>query len=282
MTVWADIPFIGPPRSYSPNVYAKRYVAIHNTANDATAIEEANYAKRRPDSVSSHYYQDDRQIVQSLDTRFGAYHAGSSTGNRHAVSYEITGVNAWTRQQWMNNVAWKLLWRQVARDCREFNIPAQTLTVAQMRAGTPGGIVTHKQMGEAWGGTDHTDPGPNFPMDYLIEGVRAELDPTPERILNMGMLLLAYDDRSGQHWLCDGMTRRPIPDSDIVHLKYLGDIGALSVWTGTSPEAPESIWPNVSDLLGLPVGSDGEGGSDASVIRAVVKEVINDTSLTVD
>ncbi len=281
MTVWPDIPFIGPPASYSKSVYAKRYIAIHNTSNDASAVGEATYAKRRTDSVSSHYYQDDIAIIQSLDTKFGAYHAGSSTGNRHAVSYEITGVNGWSRQQWIDNVAWPLLWRQIARDCREFDIIAQTLTIAQMRAGTPSGIVTHKQMGEAWGGTDHTDPGPNFPMDYLIEGVRAELNPTPERILNMGMLLIALDQKSGQHWLCDGMTRRKIEADWIRHLKHLGSIGALSVWTGTSNEAPESIWPNVSDMFGIPVATASGDGADAAVIRAVVTEVLNDTSLTV-
>ncbi len=280
MTLWPDIPFIGPPRSYSSATYAKRYIAIHNTANDATAVQEATYAMRRTDSVSSHYYQDNVRIVQSLDTKFGAFHAGSSTGNRHAVSYEITGVNSWTRAQWLSNVAWPLLWRQIARDCREFAIPAQTLTIAQMRAGSPGGIVTHKQMGEAWGGTDHTDPGPNFPMDYLISGVRAALNPTPERILNMGMMMIARDKANGQHWLCDGLTRRKIAESQIKDLKYLGGLGALSVWIGTSPEAPNSVWPDVSDLMGIPVPESGEG-PDAAVIRAVVTDVLNDTSLTV-
>jgi N-acetyl-anhydromuramyl-L-alanine amidase AmpD len=281
VTLWPDIPYIGPPASFSSSTYAKRYIAIHNTSNDATAVAEATYARRRTDSISSHYYCDVTRVVQSLDTKFGAFHAGSATGNRHAVSYEITGVNSWTRQQWLNNVNWALLCRQIARDCRGFNILAQPLTIAQMRAGTPSGIVTHKQMGEAWGGTDHTDPGPNFPMDHLLAGVRAELSPTPERIMDMGMMMIARDVESGQHWLCDGMTRRKVSPDEVVQLKFLSGIGALSVWLGKTVDAPNSIWPGVSDLLGLPVEESGGDGPDAALIRAVVTDVLNDTALTV-
>src|SRR5690606_40333300 len=30
------------------------------------------------------------------------------------------------------------------------------------------GLITHYEMRDAWGGTDHWDPGPNFPIDHLI------------------------------------------------------------------------------------------------------------------
>lgn len=279
--IYSDIPYIGPPNGYNAVPYPKRYIAIHNTANDASDAAEATYAKRRPDKVSSHYYVDSNSITQSLDTKLGANHAGSATGNRYAISYEITGVNAWTRQQWLNNVAWPLLWRQAARDCKEHSIPAQWLTNAQMRAGTPGGFVTHLQMGQVWGGTDHTDPGPNFPMDHLIAGVRAMLVPTPERIFAVGMMMIARDAQSGQHWLCDGMKRRKIEASQVKDYKYLGSIGALSVWTGTTSSVPDSVWPNVSDMLGLPIDETPGDLPDDARIRRIVTEVLNDTSLTV-
>lgn len=69
------------------------------------------------------------------------------------------------------------------------------------------------------------------------------------------MLMLAVDTKTGQHWLCDGMTRRPIAAEDVKHIKYLGSTGALTVWTGKPAEAPNSIWLGVGDLMGLPVGS---------------------------
>lgn len=172
---YPDVRFDGPPNVYSSAQYDKRYVAIHNTSNDASDADEADYAQRRTDA-SSHYYVDDDSITQSLRTEYGAAHAGSTTGNRHAIAYEITGSNSKSRAWWLANVEWTVLTRQIARDCRKHGIVPQLLTVAQMRDGRTTGIVTHDLMRQAWGGTTHTDPGPNFPLDHLIALVRAELD----------------------------------------------------------------------------------------------------------
>lgn len=173
---YADVRFDGPPGAYNETGYPKRYVAIHNTANTASDSAEADYAEDRPDHVSSHYYVDGDSITQSLRTEFGANHAGSSTGNRHAIAYEITGTNGRSRSWWLANVAWPLLARQIARDCAKHSIALRLLTVAQMRDGKTTGIVTHDLMRQAWGGTTHTDPGPGFPMDHLLALVAAEME----------------------------------------------------------------------------------------------------------
>lgn len=127
------------------------------------------------EGVASHNCDRD-SITQSLRTEYGANHAGSPTGNRYAISYEITGTNGKSRSWWLANVAWAVLARQMARDCRKWGIPPVLLTVAQMRDGKTKGFVTHDLMRQAWGGTTHTDPGPNFPMDHLLALVRAELN----------------------------------------------------------------------------------------------------------
>lgn len=171
--------FDGPPRSYKrdgsgrPVTSAKKYITIHNTSNTATAEGEASYAKRRTDGTSSHYYVDSDSIVQSMDTSWCAGHVGSSQGNTYGISYEITGVNGWTRATWLSNVAWEPLARQIAIDCKQFGIPVRLLTIAEMRGGTAKGFITHDMARQAWGGTDHTDPGPGFPMDHLLARVTA-------------------------------------------------------------------------------------------------------------
>lgn len=175
MALYSGI-YNGPPLHYGDTRTDKRYIAIHNTSNDATAEAEASYAKRREDSVSSHYYVDHDSIVQSLDTALRAFHAGSSTGNSRAISYEITGTNGKSRAWWLDNVAWLLLARQIAVDCRVHEIAPVALTVEQIKAGQLTGIITHNQMRLAWGGTTHTDPGPNFPMEHLLGLVQAELE----------------------------------------------------------------------------------------------------------
>lgn len=179
MAIYGDI-YDGPPRGFSYSSSKKRYIAIHNTANDATAEGEASYAKRRTDSVSSHYYVDDNSIVQSLDTRYKAWHSGSGTGNTYAISYEITGTNGKSREWWLKNVEWDLLANQIATDMKLWGIDNKHLSISEMRDGKSTGIVTHDDMRRAWGGTTHTDPGPNFPMDHLVKMVDKYLNPSTE------------------------------------------------------------------------------------------------------
>lgn len=175
MAIYREM-YDGPPLHYGARATVKRVIAIHNTSNDATRQGEASYAKRRTDSVSSHYYADSTGVTQSLDTDLRAYHAGSTTGNDVGISYEITGVNGWTRQQWLDRVHWPSLAAAIARDCRHHGIGVRLLTVAQMRDGHSTGVVTHDLMRLAWGGTTHTDPGSNFPMDHLLALVSAQLN----------------------------------------------------------------------------------------------------------
>lgn len=173
MPIYQEI-YYGPARSYrrdgsgSPVTSRKKYITIHNTSNDATAEGEASYAMRRTDGTSSHYYVDHDSIVQSLNTDWCAGHVGSAQGNTYGISYEITGVNGWTREQWLSDVAWQLLAKQIAVDCVQFGISVRQLSIAEMRAGAATGFITHDQARLAWGGTTHTDPGPNFPMDHLL------------------------------------------------------------------------------------------------------------------
>lgn len=182
----AGVPFIGPPKSYRTSQYPKRYIIIHNTANDATARGEADYAKRRTDGVSSHYYGDSVELIQSLNTSYGANHVGSSTGNNYGISYEFTGTNGKSYPWWSSNLAWDKVVTNMALDCQDWGIPARLLTIDQMRDGKSKGFATHDMARQAWGGTTHTDPGPNFPLDFLIANVGAAMAGiTPEQMLEM-------------------------------------------------------------------------------------------------
>jgi N-acetyl-anhydromuramyl-L-alanine amidase AmpD len=173
---YSDVPFDGPPKSYNSTKYDKRYIVIHNTSNDASRQDEANYAQTRSDGVSSHYYVDSGGIIQSLRTEYSANHVGSAVGNHHGVAYEITGTNDKSRDWWLSHVAWDSLAGQIARDCTRWSIEARTLSIAQMLDGQSSGIVTHDQARQAWGGTTHTDPGTGFPMDHLITLVKQNLE----------------------------------------------------------------------------------------------------------
>lgn len=209
MPVYSTI-YNGPPRSYGGSKTNKKYITIHNTSNarDASAEDEASYAKNRTDGTSSHYYVDRNSIVQSLNTDLRANHVGSTTGNNTGISYEITGTNSKTRTWWMTNVAWDLLVKQIRIDCAEHGITPRLLTVQQIKDGDMTGIITHNQARLAWGGTDHTDPGANFPLDHLIallKGTTEEDDmPTPRELWHTDGLIDAPTDapdrKTNPHW----------------------------------------------------------------------------------
>jgi N-acetyl-anhydromuramyl-L-alanine amidase AmpD len=170
------IPFVQGRNAYSDADGTKYGIAIHNTSNDATAEGEASYATRRTDGVSAHFYCDNDSIVQSLDTAVRAGHAGSGNGNNHAVAVEITGVNGWSREQWLARVAWDKLGQVLAVVCRHYGIAVRRASVDEMRANPKvRAFYGHDDMRRAWGGTTHTDPGGNFPWDRLFQAVNAAL-----------------------------------------------------------------------------------------------------------
>lgn len=162
--------------SGEPVVTAKHGIALHNTANNASAENEADYATRRTDDVSSHFYVDHDSIIQSLDTDWRAWHAGSVKGNDNAVSIEITGKNHRDRQWWLENVAWDKLAAPLALLCQAYDIQVRRATVAEMKSNPQvQAFYSHDDMRLAWGGTTHTDPGPNFPWEHLFDRVRAAM-----------------------------------------------------------------------------------------------------------
>lgn len=197
MARYGAVPFIGPPRSFGGWETAKTGIAIHCTANTASAEDEASYARNRTDSVSSHFYVDHDSVIQSLDTKNLAWHAGNDQGNTRAVAIEITGQNSWSRQRWFDSVDWNGLAKLCAWICTTHNISPRRLTIAEMQIGAAG-IYTHNDMRLAWGGTDHTDPGPNFPMDYLLARVGNELEDDMEQTDKLTYATNYSDRRVGQ------------------------------------------------------------------------------------
>jgi N-acetyl-anhydromuramyl-L-alanine amidase AmpD len=168
-------------RNDYPDHDGRKYgIAIHNTSNNASDTGEASYASRRTDGVSSHFYVDRDSVTQSIDTDDRVGHAGSTEGNNNAIAVEITGGNGKTRGWWLENVAWAKLGAVLAHviktdpDYRGFRV--RRATVAEMKTNPKiKAFYGHDDMRRAWGGTDHTDPGPNFPWDRLFQAVNAAL-----------------------------------------------------------------------------------------------------------
>lgn len=158
--------------------------AIHATANTASDEAETAYAAHRTDGTSAHGYVDWDSLTQALDTDRKAGHAGSAYGNENAIAIEFTGLNSYTRQRWLDSIAWSQVGAWIAYilrndpDYRGFQV--RRAGVDEMRANPRvKAFYGHDDMRRAWGGTDHTDPGPNFPWDRLFQAVNDALGGAP-------------------------------------------------------------------------------------------------------
>lgn len=76
----------------SPYEMKPEYITIHNTANRASANNEANYVITGTGEVSYHFAVDDIEAVQILPLDRNGWHAGDTrtgTGNRKSIGIEI-------------------------------------------------------------------------------------------------------------------------------------------------------------------------------------------------
>ena len=67
-------------------------ICVHNTANDASARNEAKYMINNNTSTSYHVVIDDKEIIQTIPFERNAFHAGDGStgrGNRYSIGIEI-------------------------------------------------------------------------------------------------------------------------------------------------------------------------------------------------
>lgn len=66
-------------------------IVVHNTANDASAINEIAYMTNNDYETSFHYAVDDKMIVQGIEENRNAWHSsdGNGKGNREGIAIEI-------------------------------------------------------------------------------------------------------------------------------------------------------------------------------------------------
>lgn len=75
-----------------PYTMTAEAITVHNTANDAPAINEINYMNSNNNEVSYHFAIDDVEVVQGLPIDRNGWHAGdggSGYGNRKTIGIEI-------------------------------------------------------------------------------------------------------------------------------------------------------------------------------------------------
>lgn len=99
-------------------------ITIHNTANRVSAIREASFSAGNDWEVSSHYYVDEVDIVQSVLLNRNCWHASDGTygfGNRNTICIEI--CRSTHEDVELFKLAEKNAANLTAALQREFNIP---------------------------------------------------------------------------------------------------------------------------------------------------------------
>lgn len=168
---------------------------------ESTAAYFASGAGGR--DVSAHYCVDDNSVVQCVRLADSAWTVGNRQGNNRGINWELSGFARQTRAEWLDEFGLAMFAQMapiVRADAAKYGIPLQRRTVAELRNLRPG-VTSHNELRLAFGGTDHTDPGPNFPWDVFLQILTAE----PEQEADVANV---YKTETGEWWVSNGIHRR--------------------------------------------------------------------------
>lgn len=189
---------------------APLWIVIHDMEADETPNTAENTAQYFATGaggrdVSSHYCADNNSIVQCVLLKDTAWTVGNTQGNGRGINWELAGFIAQTREQWLDDfdiAMFNLMAPIIRSDATRYGIPLEHCTRADLAMYKPG-VTSHWDLGVVFGGTDHTDPGPNFPWDYFM----ALLNGAPLNKKGDTMYALKASD-SNPVYLSNGLRRR--------------------------------------------------------------------------
>ena len=128
--------------------------------------------------ASAHFCVDNNSIVQCVQCKDVAYAAPNA--NHNGIHIEMAGYAKQKREEWLDEFG-KLMLANVAALCAEILMPKFKIEPTFIYA--PGlkklasnphqtGFTTHSEVSKAFNPQGHWDPGPGFPIDYLLELIR--------------------------------------------------------------------------------------------------------------
>jgi N-acetyl-anhydromuramyl-L-alanine amidase AmpD len=291
-----DLPFV-EAKYYAAGRGGRRvlWVVIHDMEageSRARAENTAEYFRTMSDGrfVSSHYTADVDSIVQCVPLKDTAFCVGNTPGNSQGIQWELSGFASQTRAQWLDEFGMGMFRRvapYIRADAERFGIPLRRCTVADLKAFRPG-VTSHNDLRLAFGGTTHTDPGPNFPWDVfmdIITGGEAE-DMTPEQsnaltdCLNIltgmasGASLVDVHDRDGK------LNLAPLYRRVAVEVAALNDLDPDEL-DEVKAAAREGAVSGQGDLIAavvaaLPPGSSLTRGDVEDALKTVLRAGIGD------
>lgn len=146
------------------------WLAVHTAEGATTADSLANYLANPKNQVSYHVVCDDSTTIQCVDYDEGAW--AMLGGNSRSDQICCTGFAAWSRATWLSHQG---MLDRIARWLAE---RAQARGILLDHIGSAGvanrasGVIGHGDYTIGAHDGTHTDPGPNFPWDFVINKAR--------------------------------------------------------------------------------------------------------------
>lgn len=178
------------PAKWYTHVKGKRAInkiVIHTmeaSEGPRTAENVANYFANLPATrkASAHFCIDNNSIVACVSLNNVAYHAPGA--NHDGVGIELAGFASQTYEQWHDDYSHTMLFSFLCplleTLCLAYSIPVRFLTAEEMvRDPQAKGITTHVEVNRAYKQSSHWDPGPNFPMNEVLDTVNELIEPEP-------------------------------------------------------------------------------------------------------
>lgn len=155
------------------------WLVVHDmeSTNPTGAAEGAgSWFENAASGGSTHFGADENSLQQYLGLRTIAW--GAPNANLNGVHYEMMGKASWSTSQWkakapgtIEKTAYALAWTHLRLKRNGVHVPLSQMGDSALRAHHHG-VTTHRQVTRALGGGTHTDPGPDFPMRFLLERAR--------------------------------------------------------------------------------------------------------------
>src|SRR6266511_2101787 len=152
-------------------------VVVHATAADNPATSTGAFFQSPPEDP-----KDVGSAQLTVDNDLGIRSVadlGIANGvpplNQEGLHIEQRGLGEFPREKWLGerrNTMLRCAFH-VAKWCTTFDIPIRFLEVADLEAEgeKARGITTHANVSNAFGESTHQDPGPDYPIDVLLEDI---------------------------------------------------------------------------------------------------------------
>ena len=250
-------------RNQSPASGTPRLIVIHSMecpveTGRARSVAQWFAGPTSP-QASAHYMVDPGEVWCGVKPPAEAWHCGNA--NRYAggasIGIEQTGYAYST--DWWTPIALQqldLLVDLVGSLCDRYGIDRRWLSADELRAGVPG-ITTHGFLSSIGMGTDHTDPGPNWPVEEFMRRLTGGPTPTPSEEDNVNVWLMRAKDNPAVFVVQANLSSRwHLKDAaEVAAIQYVLGLNGGKILTPPADTKPEACgaaqcWVTTPEFLG--------------------------------